>query len=51
MMIGILAIVVFVGIVALIGLLADPMEIGRTMNRSFTHGMDTLFGRKTDGRT
>ena len=51
MTLGILAIVVFIGVVVLVGLLADPMEIGRTMNRSFTQGMDSLFGCKRGGHT
>ena len=43
---GILAIVAFVGIVVVFALLADPMGIGRTVNRSFTRGLGSIFGRR-----
>lgn len=41
------ALVVMVVVVAVIAAVAshdDPMGLGRTMNRSFTQGLDTIFG-------
>ena len=43
------ALVVMVVVVAVIAAIAshdDPMGLGRTMNRSFTQGLDSIFGSR-----
>ena len=44
MLYGVLAILVFVAVIAFVAFSADPMVLGRSLNRSFTRGMDTIFG-------
>lgn len=38
------AMVVVVGLLALVASRDDPMGLGRTVQQSFTKGLDTIFG-------
>ena len=38
------ALVVIIGLLALVASRDDPMGLGRTVQQSFTKGLDTIFG-------